>query len=106
MDANAEVRITKPPGTGGVINRETISEQLLYEVGDPAAYLSPDVTADFTSVTLQETQPDVVRLWGAKGRAPTDSYKVSIAYRDGCTASGTLVHFRADAQANASVCRD
>jgi hypothetical protein len=106
IDVNAEVRITKPPGTGGVINRETISEQLLYEVGDPAAYLSPDVTADFTSVTLQETHPDVVRLSGAKGRAPTDSYKVSIAYRDGYTASGTLVIFGADAQAKARACGD
>jgi hypothetical protein len=106
IDANAEVRITKPPNTGGVINRETISEQLLYEVGDPAAYLSPDVTADFTSVTLQEIQPDVVRLWGAKGRATTDSYKVSIAYRDGYAASGTLVIFGADAQAKARACGD
>jgi hypothetical protein len=104
IDANADVRITKRSGTGGAINRETISEQLLYEVGDPAAYLSPDVTADFTSVTLEETRPDVVRLWGAKGLAPTDSYKVSIAYRDGYMASGTLVIFGADARAKAQAC--
>ncbi len=68
--------------------------------------MSPDVTADFTSVTLQETRPDVVRLSGARGRAPTDSYKVSIAYRDGYTASGTLVIFGADALAKARACGD
>ncbi len=73
------------------MNIETVSEQLLYEVGDPAAYLTPDVVADFTSVTLMETGPDVVRVTGAKGKPATDSYKVSIAYRDGWMASGTLV---------------
>jgi hypothetical protein len=83
--------LSKPPGTGGAVNRETVSEQLLYEVGDPAAYLSPDVTADFTSVTLTESSRDAVRVTGARGKPATDTYKVSIAYRDGWTASGTLV---------------
>ena len=106
INADAEIHISKPPDTGGAVNRETLSEQLLYEVGDPAAYLTPDVTADFTSVMLQEARPDVVRLSGARGRAPTDSYKVSIAYRDGYTASGTLVIFGADALAKARACGD
>jgi hypothetical protein len=83
--------ITKPPDTGGAVNHETVTEQLLYEVGDPAAYLTPDVTADFTSLTLTECEPDVVRLEGARGKPATDSYKVSAAYRDGFTSSGTLV---------------
>lgn len=83
--------IDKPPGSGGAVNRETVSEQLLYEVGDPAAYLTPDVVADFTSVRLTETERDVVRVDGTRGRPATDTYKVSIAYRDGWTASGTLV---------------
>ncbi len=83
--------LTKPPGTGGAVNRETVSEQLLYEVGDPAAYLSPDVTADFTTPTLTDAGPDAVRVTGSRGKPATDSYKVSIAYRDGFMASGTLV---------------
>jgi hypothetical protein len=83
--------ISKPPGSGGAVNVETVSEQLLYEVGDPAAYLTPDVTADFTSIDLTEPTPDVVLVRGARGRPATGSYKVSIAYRDGWAASGTLV---------------
>ena len=83
--------LTKPPGSGGAVNRETVAEQLLYEVGDPVAYLTPDVVADFTSVQLTECGRDEVRITAARGRAATDSYKVSISYRDGWTASGTLV---------------
>lgn len=83
--------LTKPPGTGGAVNLETVSEQLLYEVGDPAAYLTPDVTADFTSPALTAAGTDAVRVAGARGKPATDTYKVSAAYRDGFTSSGTLV---------------
>jgi hypothetical protein len=89
--ADGRFRIEKPSGSGGAINIETISEQLLYEVGDPAAYLTPDVTADFTTVTLLEPNRNVVEVEGARGRPATDCYKVSIAYRDGFASSGTLV---------------
>jgi hypothetical protein len=91
MSADGSFMLTKPPQTGGAVNRETASEQLLYEVGDPAAYLTPDVTADFTSVTLTESGRDAVRFTGARGKPATDTYKVSIAYRDGFASSGTLV---------------
>jgi len=94
-------RVTKPPNSGGRVNQETVAEQLLYEVGDPAAYLTPDVSADFTSVSLSETEADVVQVSGARGKPATDSYKVSIAYRDGFTASGTLVICGPDAQTKA-----
>jgi hypothetical protein len=96
--------ITKPEGSGGAVNIETVSEQLLYEVGDPAAYLTPDVVADFTSVGLKEIAKDVVEVTGARGRPATDTYKVSIAYRDGFTASGMLAIFGPDAPAKAQCC--
>ena len=104
LDADGDFDITKPPGSGGAVNLETVSEQLLYEVADPAAYLTPDGVADFTSVTLTETAQDVVRVTGARGRPPTDSYKVSIAYRDGFMASGTLVISGPNAPAEARAC--
>ncbi len=104
IDTDGTFRITKPPETGGAVNVETVAEQLLYEVGDPAAYLTPDVVADFTSVRLAETGPDVVRVAAARGRPATDTYKVSLAYRDGFTASGTLVILGPDAAAKARAC--
>jgi hypothetical protein len=90
IEPGGTFRITKPPKTGGAINRETIAEQLLYEVGDPAAYLTPDLTADFTSLTLREKGPDVVEITGARGKPATSTLKVSIAYRDGWMSSGML----------------
>ncbi len=83
--------ISKPSGTGGAVNIETISEQLLYEVADPANYLTPDVVADFTTIRLSQTQPDVVNVSSGAANGVTDSYKVSVAYRDGFAAAGTLV---------------
>ncbi len=99
--ADGSCTITKPAGTGGAVNLETISEQLLYEVGDPAAYLTPDVVADFTSVRLDEVGPDRVRITRPHGLPATDSFKVSIGYRDGWAASGTLVLAGPDAAAKA-----
>jgi hypothetical protein len=93
VEADGTLRITKPTGSGGTVNVETVTEQLLYEVGDPTAYLTPDVVADFTSVAITQTDRDVVSVSGSHGRPATDSYKVSIAYRDGWTASGMLVIF-------------
>src|SRR5262249_9834250 len=89
--ADGSFTITKPAGSGGAVNIETVSEQLLYEVGDPAVYLTPDVTADFTTVRLTEKATDVVAVTGARGKSAPERYKVSIAYRDGYAASGTLV---------------
>lgn len=93
VDADGTCRITKPAGTGGAVNVETVSEQLLYEVGDPAAYLTPDVVADFTSVKLTDRGGDVVEVTKPRGKPATDMYKVSIAYRDGYASAGTLVIF-------------
>lgn len=106
LEANGAFTITKPPGTGGAVNTETVAEQLLYEVGDPSAYLTPDVTADFTSIALRQTGADRVQIDNARGRPATDTYKVSIAYRDGFSASGTLLIFGPDAPAKGRACGD
>ena len=68
--------ITKPENTGGLVNKFTVSEQILYELGDPKKYISPDVCVDFTSFNLEETSKDVVTVTGVKGNMPTDTYKV------------------------------
>jgi hypothetical protein len=83
--------VSKPEGTGGAVNVETVSEQLLYEVGDPSRYLTPDVVADFTTVKLSQLAPNVVSVTGGTANGVTDTYKVSIAYRDGFMSAGTLV---------------
>jgi hypothetical protein len=89
--------VTKHPGTGGRVSVNTVSEQLVYEMGDPHAYITPDVIADFTSIRIEDAGPDRVRVYGIRGSAPTDKLKVSIAYRAGFKAVGTLVYAWPDA---------
>jgi hypothetical protein len=89
--------ISKHPGTGGRISVPTVTEQLVYEMGDPHSYITPDVIADFTTIRLENAGVDRVRVFGIGGRPPTDSLKVSIAYRSGFKAVGTLVYAWPDA---------
>lgn len=89
--------ITKHPGTGGRVSVHTVAEQLVYEMGDPHAYITPDVIADFTTIRLEDVGTDRVRVYGIKGSPPTDKLKVSIAYRAGFKAVGTLVYSWPDA---------
>lgn len=104
IHADGSCVITKPRNTGGRVNEQTVKEQLLYEIGDPDRYLSPDVTASFLSLRVIDEGYDRVRVTGATGRAPPDTYKVSAMYRAGYRASGTLAIFGCDAVAKARRC--
>jgi hypothetical protein len=89
--------VTKHKGTGGRVSFHTVAEQLVYEMGDPAAYITPDVIADFSTIRLEDLGKDRVRVHGIKGKPATDKLKVSIAYRAGFKAVGTLVYAWPDA---------
>jgi hypothetical protein len=93
--------VTKHEGTGGRVDRGTVSEQIVYEMGDPSGYITPDVVADFTSIRLEEEGPDRVLVRGIRGGPRTDFLKVSIAYADGWKATGTLTYSWPDAAAKA-----
>ncbi|HEU4995897.1 MAG TPA: acyclic terpene utilization AtuA family protein [Gemmatimonadaceae bacterium] len=95
--ADGTFTVTKHPRTGGGVSVQSVSEQLLYEMGDPRSYITPDVIADFTSIQLADDGPNRVRVFGIKGRPATDKLKVSIAYRSGFKAIGTLVYAWPDA---------
>ncbi len=94
---NGEFIITKHDGTGGLVSIETVSEQLLYEIGDPTNYITPECISDFTSIKLENAGKDKVRVFGIKGSPATDFYKVSMAYSDGYSAAGTLTYSWPDA---------
>lgn len=104
VSADGTAVITKPVGTGGVVNRRTVVEQLVYEIGNPQHYLTPDVDCDFTTVEVEELAADRVAVRGATGYAATDTYKVSMAYRDGWMASGQLLVYGADCREKAEQC--
>jgi hypothetical protein len=104
IDRDGAFRLTKTPNSGGAVNRETVLEQLFYEIGDPGAYLTPDVVADFSQLNVKTVGTDEVEVSGALGQPATPSYKVSMAYRDGYTASGSLTLVGSDALAKARAC--
>lgn len=89
--------VTKHPATGGRVSVASVTEQLLYEIGDPKKYITPDCIADFTTIQIAQQAPDRVRLSGIQGRAATEFYKVSISYFAGYKAVGTLVYSWPDA---------
>jgi hypothetical protein len=91
IDSNGDCIVTKTEGSGGIVNEWTVKEQLLYEIGDPAKYLSPDAIVSFLELKLKDLGLNRVFVSGARGKAPTDSYKVSATYRNGFRADGMLV---------------
>jgi hypothetical protein len=94
---NGEMIFTKHENTGGRVSVQTISEQLMYEIGNPSNYITPDCIADFTTIKLEQVGENRVRMFDVKGRPATDSYKVSMSYSDGWTAIGTLTYAWPDA---------
>ncbi|MCS7033948.1 MAG: DUF1446 domain-containing protein [Phycisphaerae bacterium] len=90
ITADGSCTLTKPDGTGGEVSERTVKEQLLYEIGDPGNYRSPDATVSFLRLRLKQDGPDRVRITGASGGPPTGSYKVSATYKAGYRASGML----------------
>jgi hypothetical protein len=93
--------VTKHPGTGGVVNVASVTEQLVYEMGDPRSYITPDGVADFTTIRLRQRGKDRVEVSGIKGAPRTGMLKVSVAYFYGYKAVGTLVYAWPDAYAKA-----
>ena len=92
-----EVIITKHDGTGGMVSVQTVKEQLVYEIGDPKNYITPECIADFTSIQLEQSAKDRVKVSAVRGSSATESYKVSMAFMDGYTAFGTLTYSWPDA---------
>ena len=101
IDADGDCTITKPAGTGGRIDAHTVKEQLLYEVHDPAAYLTPDVVADITEAEVTELGPDRVRLSGVRGHARPPGLKVNVCHATGWLAEGEISYAGARAEARA-----
>ena len=106
IDAEGEAVITKVAGSGGRVSRATCTEQLIYEVHDPAAYLTPDVTADFSQVGFIEEGIDRVRAHGADGQARPVQLKVSVGYLDGWIGEGQMSYGGPGAVARAQLARD
>jgi hypothetical protein len=91
-EPDARFNITKHEGTGGHVSVDIIKEQLLYELGDPTNYITPDCVADFTTIQLKDAGPDRVQVSGIRGGPRPDMLKLSIAYSYGWKAIGTLVY--------------
>jgi hypothetical protein len=98
--------VTKHAGTGGLVSEMTVKEQLLYEIGNPAEYITPDCIADFTTVQLKQEGKNRVKVWGIEGRPETPTYKISASYIDGYKLSSTLVYCWPDALKKANKAAD
>jgi Acyclic terpene utilisation family protein AtuA len=100
---NGDVVVTKHENLGGRVSYETVAEQLVYEIGDPKKYITPDCIADFTSIKLEELGKNRVKVYGVTGEKETDTYKVSCSYADGYSASASLTYSWPEALTKAKV---
>jgi len=100
---NGSFDVTKPSGTGGLVSRATVGEQMLYEIGDPQAYVLPDVICDFSAVTLTDIGPDLVRVTGARGRGVPDTFKTCTTWHDGYRGGHLFGYYGLDAEAKATL---
>src|SRR6056297_514410 len=89
--------VTKHENTGGLVSEMTVKEQLLYEIGDPSSYITPDCIADFSTIQIKQDGENRVKVWGIKGEPDTPTYKISASYIDGYKLSSTLVYSWPDA---------
>lgn len=106
VSADGPAVITKVAGSGGMVTRATCTEQLLYEIQDPAAYLTPDVVADFSRVSLEDAGDDRVRVSGGRGTAKPETLKVSVGYLDGFQGEGQISYAGPGALARAELARE
>lgn len=106
IDADGQCTVTKSAGTGGFVTEATVKEQLLYEVHDPAAYLTPDVVADIGAATVQTIGPDRVTLAGVRGHARPSHYKVNVCHEGGWLAEGEISYAGPRAEARARLAAD
>ncbi|MGR3622806.1 acyclic terpene utilization AtuA family protein [Pseudophaeobacter sp.] len=101
LHGDGSFEVGKPKGSGGLVSRGTVGEQMLYEIGDPQAYLLPDVACDFSGVTLEEIGPDCVRVAGARGLGVPDSYKTCLTWADGYRSGHIFTFYGLEAEAKA-----
>ena len=106
IDNQGEIIVAKADDTGGIVSKATVTEQLLYEVHDPAAYLTPDVTVDITQIELAECGPNRIRVRGARGRPPPDTMKVTVSYDGGWLAEAEISYAGINALARARLAAD
>jgi len=106
VSADGSFVVTKPQNTGGTVSVGTVSEQILYEIGDPQAYTLPDVSCDFSSVCVEQAGTDRVRVSGARGATPPSHYKVSATYADGFRGGQLLFFYGDDASQKAQAYAD
>ena len=103
---NGQLTVTKPEASGGVVSRQSVIEQIVYEIGDPSAYITPDVVVDFTTLEVAAIGDDRVAVRGATGNQRPETLKVSLAYSDGYMASGQLLVYGRDCIVKARIVAD
>lgn len=106
VEENGDVTISKLPDSGGLVSPATVKEQLFYEVHDPGSYLTPDVTADFSSVTVRETAPNKVHVSNGSGRQRPDRLKVTVGFDGGFLGEGGISYAGINAASRARLARD